>query len=348
MITENYNIHDIIQFQINKPKKGIFYNLNPEFEYFKVENINKPDIIVNLGKFKPHFSDSYIVDVKYKIKKNYIYMNNKNYEIEIQGLESFSPAIINLNPSPHGIRKFWPILAYQNVFLRRLIEILLVWRGYALLHSAGISDGKNGYLLVGRGGSGKSSLIINALKNEFSLIGEERTLIGNGKAYPYPINYKIIDFWINSMEDEYSHPSFYKYKTFRAFTSSKTPPLEISNPINVKTLYVIKRNTTISETKLNKCKLDNIVGTVTYNNLIDWEYGYMPFITGIRNSFFNRFINSYLYINNDSKLMDYWKSFNDLIEKEAKKWGLFEYIMPELYKKSYAKTIFSHMRNNRE
>ena len=314
MITEYYNIHNIIKIEINKESKGLYADLNPEYEYFKLEKIHKPDIIVNVGQFQPDISNTSIVDVNYKIKNDYVFYKNKDYTVEITGLENFTPAVINIDPTPKGKRKLWPILAGQNIFLRPLLEILAVRRGYVILHSAGISDKNNGFLFAGRGGSGKTSLIMEAIRNGFYLMSEERSLIGKGKLFPYLLNIRLIDFWINSMKDEYSRLKLYKYKAFKAITSKKEVSLKIGSKVNGKSIYLIKRNNSNSKSKISTIKASQISQSLLYNNIIDWEYGYMPFLTGISNFFFNRLMYSYLYINTNSKLLDHWPNFRKNIE----------------------------------
>jgi hypothetical protein len=150
------------------------------------------------------------------------------------------------------------------------------------------------------------------------------------------------------MKDEYSFPRFYKYKAFRAIISNKPPTIKISSPINLKAIYLIKRHKGLNETKLIKYKMKHLVEILHYNNLIDWEYGYMPFITGIRNSYFNRFVNSYLYINQNSKLSNHWHNFKEVITEEAKNWERYEFIMPEKYSNTYAIDLMRFMRTKSE
>ena len=182
-ITEHYSIHDIVKFQIRKEKRGLFWNINPEYEYFKVDKVDDPDIIVNVGKFTPSLDGAYIVDGKYFVKENYVFHRGEYYDVEITGLEMEEPFVVNIFPKPKGIRKLWPILGVQNIFLRPLIEIKSVSKGFLILHAAGISDGKHGYVFAGRGGSGKTTLIMNLIRQGYRYLGEERVMIRSNIVY---------------------------------------------------------------------------------------------------------------------------------------------------------------------
>ena len=88
----NYNLHDILQFQIARDKKRDFMrDLNLEFSFFEVDAIGNPDIILNIGKFTPSNNDCYLIDHKYHIKENYLYCKDfsgkAKWEVEILGFE---------------------------------------------------------------------------------------------------------------------------------------------------------------------------------------------------------------------------------------------------------------------
>ena len=83
----NYNIHNILKFQITLNQKfSLIDYLNIEHRFFEVDSVDKPDIILNIGKFKPSNEDCYVVDSKYYITDNYFYCKD-SYKIAKWGFE---------------------------------------------------------------------------------------------------------------------------------------------------------------------------------------------------------------------------------------------------------------------
>ena len=68
----NYNIHNIITFQINRKKhKDYIRDMNLPYSYFEEEKVDNPDLILNIGDFNPENHGCYLVDHKWYIKENY-------------------------------------------------------------------------------------------------------------------------------------------------------------------------------------------------------------------------------------------------------------------------------------
>ena len=100
----NYNIHDILKFQIVRSGKFDLGNLsNLRFSCFETAPVAKPDIVLNIGRFTPANENCYLVDYKYYIKDNYFYCRESegkaSWEVEIKGLEQ-GDTIINFHVSP--------------------------------------------------------------------------------------------------------------------------------------------------------------------------------------------------------------------------------------------------------
>ena len=328
-ITEHYNIHDLIKFQIRKEKKGLFWNLNPEYEYFRVERVDDPNIIVNVGKFKPSLNGAYLVDGRYFVKENYIFRGGELYDVEITGLEMEEPFVVNIFPKPRGIRKLWPILAVQDIFLRPLVEIKAVNMRYLILHAAGISDGDYGYIFAGRGGSGKTTLIMNLISQGYKYLGEERIIIKDNIAYSYPLNLKLIDFWIKNMKDETSFPFMYRLRALLSIISNKKTSINIENTVKTKNFFIIAKKRGLKKLSCRRVNMEKLSKMLVYNNMIDMMYGYMPFITGVTKFDFTTLLQSYLYIYPNSKIGKHWDTMRDLCEKYLENVDTYLLTIPE-------------------
>jgi len=191
--TLNYNIHNILKIKIVRDKKKDFLkDLNLPFSYFETEEeIDNPDIILNIGKFTPSNNDCYIVDYNYYIKDNYIYCKDfggtARWEMEIFGFEE-GRTVINYDGKVFGKESFYPFYLPQNFILLPLIEYKLAQKNYFLIHAAGISDKEgNAYILIGRPGSFKSTLTMDFVRREgFNWLGDERVIISGDKILSFP------------------------------------------------------------------------------------------------------------------------------------------------------------------
>lgn len=77
--TWNYNIHNILKFKIMKEKRrlDLIRDINLPLSFFEVEQIDEPDIILNIGKFTPFNNECYLIDHnKYYVKENYLYVDD--------------------------------------------------------------------------------------------------------------------------------------------------------------------------------------------------------------------------------------------------------------------------------
>ncbi|WP_153015967.1 hypothetical protein [Methanofollis ethanolicus] len=191
-IVKNYNIHDILTFQIVCDDGNDYLpDFNFPFSYFEVESVQDPDIILNVGPFKPNNSECDIVFRKYHIKKDYIYCREQEglakWQVEINGIET-EEIIINfcwIHKSLRGVVA--PNNFSQVVYLESLIDYILAKKGYCLLHVAAVCNDENEALLFsGRSGSSKTSAIAYSINNlEYSYLGDDKIIIKNGIAYSF-------------------------------------------------------------------------------------------------------------------------------------------------------------------
>ena len=113
---------------------------------------------------KPSLNGCDKVDNEFYIKKNYIYSKGKqngvSYEYEVIGLEQ-KQTIINFNAQlPLFHRLAYPDILAQNYLLRPIMELKLMKEGVTMLHAGST----NGHVTVGRGGCGKTTKIMEAVK----------------------------------------------------------------------------------------------------------------------------------------------------------------------------------------
>lgn len=207
----NYNIHNILKFQIIREGKSGFNELfNLRFSCFEVERVEKPDIVLNIGHFVPSNEDCYLVDHKYYIKDNYFYCRESEgkarWEVEIKGWEQ-GDAVINFHLSrqfqPNPVDMLRVPFFLPQAFLLRIIEHKLGEKGYFLTHSAAISKGDKAYLLSGRAGGFKTSLCMDFVRRAgFDCLGDDRVILYEDKVFGFLMNSAMFEFMAERLPDE--------------------------------------------------------------------------------------------------------------------------------------------------
>ena len=207
----SYNIHDILKFQIIRDRKFDFGDLiNLRFSCFEVEQVEKPDIVLNIGRFTPSNENCYLVDYRYYIKDNYFYCHESegraSWEIEMKGFEQ-GDTIINLHSSRQFQMQPFSLvrisLFFPQAFLLRIIEHKLSLKGYFLTHSAAVSKDNQAYLLSGRAGGFKTSLCMDFVRCAgFTCLGDDRVILHQNKILDFPMNPAMFDFMTKQLSNE--------------------------------------------------------------------------------------------------------------------------------------------------
>ncbi|EIC21284.1 phosphoenolpyruvate carboxykinase [Thiorhodovibrio frisius] len=91
----------------------------------------------------------------------------------------------------------------QAQVLEPLMYYKLLQRGVLLMHAAGVTDGKAGYLFPAHGGTGKTTLSIALLAHGFKLLGDDLLFIDTNKGvvHPYPRPLHLFTYNINSLQN---------------------------------------------------------------------------------------------------------------------------------------------------
>ncbi|AGB04689.1 hypothetical protein AciM339_0809 [Aciduliprofundum sp. MAR08-339] len=345
-ITEHYNIHNIIKFQINKEKKDFFWDLNPEYEYFKVDYVEKPDIIVNVGDFKPSIEDTYIVDGKYYIKWNYLFLRDDKYDVEINGLEMKGPIILNIKPKPKGLRRLWPILATQNIFLRPLIWLLFIKKGKILIHGGGVGFNNKGILLAGRAGVYKTTITMVLVKKGFGFLGDENIILGENEILPYPFNIRSYEFKLHYLGREEVN-GINKIRLFKYLSrDEKLYNLNIfNNGCKLEMGYIIERS--LKQNK--KLIIDNIsredfLKKLEISEKIEMNISPTHTFSEVPCHNFGKLLDAYIYANPNTALKDIWSRVINIMRQNIKTKEIYKIILPLKYEKFIGDLIYDHIK----
>lgn len=346
----NYNIHNILKFQIILNKKlNLFDYFNVEHRFFEVKNIDSPDIILNIGKFTPSNVDCYIVDNKYYIKKNYFYCSDSvggtKWESEIFGFES-GKTIINFDVNVPGIRGLLPILGVHNLFLSPLIDFKLSNKGYYLLHSAGLGKDNKAFILAGMGGAFKTTLAMDfTRKAGFDFFGDERVIVHDGNVLSYPIGLVSFDYRCKCLPTEKKRNfkdkiDLVKYNLSKYHHIDKLS-VNIADTSRLCAIFFMNRNSERKSLICNKSTLNNAVEKLVINNEMEMNHAYMPNVMGISFNPFFEYMLAYSFIYPESQVALHWDNLRRDLKRNLENVPIYEIEIPL----EYSDTVFNDIHN---
>lgn len=348
----NYNIHDILKFQIVLDQKFNFIDyLNIEHRFFEVENVDKPDIILNIGKFEPSNEDCYVVDSKYYIKDNYFYckdsVDKTKWEVEIFGFES-GDTKINFNIKVPGIRSLIPILGAHNLLLSPLIDYKLLKNGYFLIHSAGISKNNRAVLFAGRGGSFKSTFAMDFVRNaKFDLLGDERVILHKDGILAYPWYLRGFEYKCKNLKTENYDNFLDRFKLIKYVWSNYNLPqnlnINIANSSALKCLFITYRKNINKTNCKENSNLEKIINTLIINNKMEMQSITLPNIRGIHSNPYFEYMLAYSFIFPDSKVATHWDDLKRNLKETLENIPVYDLEIPIEYSDSVFSDVYDYV-----
>lgn len=340
----NYNLHDIIKFKIVRSKGyGLRDIINLKFSFFEVEDVDDPDITLNIEKFTPSDENCYLVDHKYYVKDNYFYCKDREgkakWEVEITGFEDGNTTI-NFNGKIGGFQSFTnPDFIAQNLLLR-IIGYKLARKGYFLAHSAGISKNNQAYVLVGRGGTFKTSLCMDIIRRAgFEFLGDDRVILHGDMVFSFPMGLRVFSFMCDHLPNEKSWNVFNKIRFVKCLwdtKSKKDNPIKVGKPSKLKSLLFIVRTNkeTISERRI---PLNEAVDRLITNNRLE------DFISlggmGINSGPHLKYALAYSYIFPDSPVATQKRDIEQGLRSFIEKVPIYEIEIPYSYNRNVFKEV---------
>ena len=330
-----YNIHNILSIQVNRPKCfDICKDISLPFSYFETKQIEKPDVIVNIGSYKPHNNECHVIDHKYYIKNSYIYCSERvgkiTIDVEIRNLEG-NPTIINVSSNIIKFKQFlFPFALMQYVVLRPLIDYKLLSKNILSLHAAAVACKDESYVFLGRGGTYKTTLLMDYIrKMNYSFLGDDRVLVNKNIVMSYPLNYKLFDYRVGNMETE-DFSVFDKYKYFLNTKSNREKPQYIVDKSNISSFYSINKSMNKRFEITQKTKTE-VISKTLYSHKMETIGGLG--IMGISKGLYDYFT-AYSYVFPDSKIAHYWDDYELLLTHFLNQETFYEISLPLHYTSS--------------
>ena len=351
-ITKNYSIHNLVNIKVNTKKRLFGQNVyNNPLSYFEVESLedSNVDINLNIGEFKPKLNKKFIVDHKYYLDENYLYLKDygrsSSWKLEISGLND-NQVNINFEGNVKGLYGlfFSDVLAFE-VALKPVIELVLASKGYFLAHAGAISKNNENMLLFGMAGSLKSTIVLNAAKKGYKVLGDDKVIldIKNKLIYNFPIYHQLFDYTLGVGKEELT--KIQKFKFFSSsFNSNVSSNLWEHEPVKFERAFILER---INADRLKTKKLENDVAIekILGNNKNEF-YG-CSFPSLINKNCFPNYMLAYSYVFPESKISNYWDNLKSNLEESFRDINFHKLEIPENYDKSTFEEIFKLIGDDR-
>ncbi len=342
MITENFNIQNIIKFQINASCQNIYpFNRNLEYEYFKYNGaLNKLDFVINTQSSTRKHAEAFkaSMDDKYDLQVGK-YRDGYSYDLKVKGLYN-NKTSLDVNISYRGFRKYNGAYYARNLFVRPLISLQLIKKGATLIHGGGVLiDGKS-IIIAGRPGVFKTSLIMDAIRDHnATFYGDENIIIQGNRVFPFPINISSFLYKLEHYKDENAESDFEKFKLWSSLFRNRYNGTDIvAEPSKVKILlYLIKGD----GFRIKKISVEEIFKHLLYNELEELNLPPTHSLSGIPLINFYDYILEYDNKNPGAFHNFFIKEFQDIITNLSGVVPVYEVLVPQIYSKEILHQILS-------
>ncbi len=337
----NYNIHNIFRFRVNTDKNKFINYIDKEYYFFRSKKTKSPDLIINIGKFKPNKRNCSIVNHKYYIKKNYLYCKDSykvvNWEVEIKGIES-GPITVNFNGN------YLSDSFLCRYILEPLMRIRMNEKGFAFIHSSGVSDGKNGFLFAASKGVAKTSTILNLVGQGGIFLSDDFTILSkSGIIYSYPTTIHLFQYNIDAVPIAYKKLKradkvevkvkdlLYKISLKYGSLPLNVNVCDIFESSKIGNKYPLKSFIFLEKTDKNKVSVEKIKGKDISEQLVS--------INKIEAFNFLNYMLAYNTVFPHNKLEGHWKRLENNLNKALKGKKCYKVRVPKVYTKNVFKKI---------
>lgn len=132
------------------------------------------------------------IDVDLEVK---VYLGNSNLPTKPPG--SFKGMLL---PFREGEKTLWYEKGCPLLNLLRFCEAFMYWPDKALLHAGSVAKNGKAYVFTGGGNVGKTSIVLNLLRDGYEYLSDDWLLVGDGKAYSIPKPIHIFDYNLKSRD----------------------------------------------------------------------------------------------------------------------------------------------------
>lgn len=352
--THYYNIHDIIEMKIqrNRILPDLFRDINLRFSYFETKKIEKPSLIINIGRFLPKNNGSFLVDHQYHIDKGYFYCKDNDktarWKLEICGIEE-ETTILNFNSFILGLHQVvYPDIFAQNLIGRFLLQYKLAQKGFFMIHAGSVVKDDQAIVFAGRGGANKTSLLMDLIKNHnFTFQGDDWIIFNKDNIYSFPTHFHEFNFKMNNLADEKPRGNIDRLRLFYHLNKKfdyRNCTVNVQKHAKIKMLNILIK-TNNAKLKINKdADLSTIKNFLYYNNKIEENETSMSM--GLKTKGISKYLQAYSFIYPDNSFRRSDKKFNEAIDTLIENCNCNIIEVPSRYSQGTGNEIFSFITDN--
>jgi hypothetical protein len=347
-----YNINGLTSFSLKGNDK--FVN---SLRYINYKQPDKSGLILDFevisSPFKPDLENCVILDDKYYIKYNYIYCKDKykslGWEIEIKNFEGNSPTSVRIHID-HEIllRK----IAYSMIcvlIIDSMIYYSLISKGFAPIHASCASKDDQAYIFTGRSGAGKTSVILQLIKNGYKYVNDDIVILCPGNVAKGFV--KSLNIFAHNIDAQfYNNLSFndkVKLRFFNIVYKLSNEYIKIFTHINpidtfhgdvdkreldIKSLFLLLPKKGLKKINGYETSKDEIISNIYYNQSIEMYY-------------LDKYFLAYSYVYPNTSLVNIYDRYKDNLDKNFNEPKFYKIDLPMRYNKELFKEISSMVSN---
>jgi len=328
----NYNFHDVLSMKIIIDRYNPLFAriLEQKFAHYLIrEDIANPDITIFIGAFNEDVKSAALLDEHYYVNKNRIFCKHKykiaRWKIQIDGFEDGNVSVQIDGNAP----SFW---VFPGGTIYSVIMLVLVRKGYIMLHASGVLKDKKAHVFTGRSGTGKTITVFNLLRKGFKYLGDDTVLLGKNEVLSFikPLNirftydvkemlgveFSIKDKFFIFLKNMLRFASFGYINLFTKFDIKKTLPEKLGEKGSIGKIFFLVQG---DEFSLKRSEIKEDLATQMYLDL-KFELGDLE-----------GYIAAYNYVFSESQLKNYWQTAKDIVKNNAAGKISYRVGMPKKY-----------------
>lgn len=277
-----YSIHGLVDFSIANPSPSLVSDMNDKYSYFKTATASHPvDIAVSIGKTAPPIHPpQHLIDHKYHISENKVDFFESScglsFHCSVEGLYKPKTKIGICYSKKNNLifpYCFYPDFALNQFVLEPLLIRYLLLKNAFLIHAAAVSLNGKCVLLSGRGGSYKTSLCMNLIRDSGALFyGDDMVLIHNNKVLPFPVHAKIFAAMVSHLSSENEYGLLAKVKIAHDLFNKKPFPLSLAQPATPAALVTVCVKRGMPKAHVEEISSEDAVQSLVANTLLEWKF----------------------------------------------------------------------------
>lgn len=203
-----YNFHDFLNTEFHSDGKKLYEFVNENFRFFRCPEPRNAELVVTVFTKKrehPKKLDYKIADNLFVDKNQLLYhdgytvhmVEEDQLKVNAYIHKNLLSHIVDFNEKTVGIKWLRRFL-YQKYMtaVRAALHLplfyLLESKGFLLLHGSAVSRNGEGYLFLGAGGTGKTTLALDLVINHgFNFLAEDFLIIKDDEMYAFPEKVRV-------------------------------------------------------------------------------------------------------------------------------------------------------------